>query len=121
MHGDGRMEYFYKNDKNLLGKCEPAFGGGIRNYRSRGSGLWKGWVTFEAVEGAVSVRGRYYIRTCSEEGAAGEEGLSSRGKLDPHKGPQCPPGADSGHIRLIMILTDRRCIWWWQSRRRHAE
>lgn len=51
MHGDGRMEYFYKNDKNLLGKCEPAFGGGIRNYRSRGSGLWKGWVTFEAVEG----------------------------------------------------------------------
>ena len=51
LNGDGRAEYFYKNDKILSEKCELTFGTGIRNYRSKGSGLWAGRVTFEAVEG----------------------------------------------------------------------
>ena len=51
LYGDGRTEYFRKGRKILSEKSELTFGAGIRNYRSKASGLWSGRVTFEAVEG----------------------------------------------------------------------
>ncbi len=51
LYGDGRTEYFRQGRKILSEKSELTFGAGIRNYRSKASGLWSGRVTFEAVEG----------------------------------------------------------------------
>lgn len=51
LYGNGRTEYFRKGRKILSEKSELAFGAGIRNYRSKGSGIWSGRVTFESVEG----------------------------------------------------------------------
>lgn len=51
LYENGRTEYFRKGRKILSEKCEMTFGTGIRNYRSKGSGLWSGRVTFEPVEG----------------------------------------------------------------------
>nr|WP_296481053.1 TIM-barrel domain-containing protein [uncultured Acetatifactor sp.] len=51
LYENGRTEYFRKGRKILSEKCEMTFSTGIRNYRSKGSGLWSGRVTFEPVEG----------------------------------------------------------------------
>ncbi|MCR2048842.1 hypothetical protein NSB25_16350 [Acetatifactor muris] len=51
LYDNGRTEYFRNGRKILSEKCEMTFSTGIRNYRSRGSGLWSGRVTFEPVEG----------------------------------------------------------------------
>ncbi len=51
LYENGRTVYFREGRKILSEKCEMTFSTGIRNYRSKGSGLWSGRVTFEPVEG----------------------------------------------------------------------
>lgn len=50
LYGNGRIEYFRNGERILSEKSEMTFGSGIRNYKSKASGLWRARVTFEASE-----------------------------------------------------------------------